>query len=79
MSTTMINAQKSFHDFKVTTIYGEELNLADFKGKKVLVAVSSNAQKITIGDIQMTVLETVWANGEVGKRVIILDKFKSLS
>ncbi len=47
MSTTMINAQKSFHDFKVTTIYGEELNLADFKGKKVLVVNTASKCGLT--------------------------------
>lgn len=32
-----IFAQKTFHDFKVKTLYGEEFDLANLKGKKVLV------------------------------------------
>ena len=35
LNTSM--AQKSFHDFTVTSITGEEVNLSQFKGKKVLV------------------------------------------
>ena len=35
METTQ--AQKTFYDFTVTDINGKEVNLADFKGKKVLV------------------------------------------
>lgn len=35
--TTMAMSQKSFYDFTVKTIDGEEFSLADLKGKKVLV------------------------------------------
>ena len=36
-ATNIIQAQKSFYDFKVTSIDGKEFDLASLKGKKVLV------------------------------------------
>lgn len=37
MSALTVQAQKSFYDFKVKTITGEDFDLASLKGKKVLV------------------------------------------
>jgi glutathione peroxidase len=36
-SSTPLNAQKSFYDFKVKTIDGKDFDLATLKGKKVLI------------------------------------------
>jgi glutathione peroxidase len=32
-----LNAQKTLHDFTVESISGEQINLADYKGKKILI------------------------------------------
>jgi len=37
VSSSFVNAQKSFHDFTVNAIDGEEYDLSTFRGKKVLV------------------------------------------
>ena len=37
MTLTTINAQKSFYDFTVKDINGEDFDLSQFKGKKVMV------------------------------------------
>ncbi|MDZ7737837.1 MAG: glutathione peroxidase [Bacteroidales bacterium] len=42
-----LNAQKSFYDFKVETISGEEYNLASLKGKKVMVVNTASKCGLT--------------------------------
>ncbi|PID91481.1 MAG: glutathione peroxidase [Bacteroidetes bacterium] len=42
-----LNAQKSFHDFKVKAIDGTEFDLAQFKGKKVLVVNTASKCGLT--------------------------------
>lgn len=37
METLVVSAQKSFYDFKVKDISGNEVSLEQFKGKKILV------------------------------------------
>jgi glutathione peroxidase len=41
------HAQKTLHDFKVTDIYGDTFDLADLKGKKVLVVNTASKCGLT--------------------------------
>lgn len=48
IATTILNAQKmTFHDFTVSDINGEEFNLSQLKGKKVLVVNTASECGLT--------------------------------
>lgn len=70
-------AEKSGYD----TLKKHQVGNADKKGivtrkqgsKKVMCIASKQGPKsVSVGDLQFTVLETVWGNGEVGERLYIL-------
>lgn len=42
-----VNAQKSFYDFKVKTLEGEEFSLSELKGKKVMVVNTASKCGLT--------------------------------
>jgi glutathione peroxidase len=47
LALTTLNAQKTFHDFTVKDINGEEFSLSQFKGKKVLVVNTASKCALT--------------------------------
>jgi len=47
MTSLSLSAQRSFYDFKVKTLSGEEFDLSDLKGKKVLVVNTASKCGLT--------------------------------
>ncbi|MCC5924372.1 MAG: glutathione peroxidase [Crocinitomicaceae bacterium] len=47
LGSTLLTAQKSIHEFTVTDIYGEDFNMADLKGKKVMIVNTASRCGLT--------------------------------